>query len=200
MEVTLRPAQPDDVDLVAPLVYSSGPDAFRYVFGDAEPFLRRAFLDGQGEFGYRNHIVAVAAGQVVGVGAGYTGEAALAFTLSAARQIARHYKMAAPGVIARGLRTERVIEPPGRDVQYLAHLGVEPTMQGRGVGTILVEHLIELGRSAALARAELDVAVTNPRAQALYERIGFRVIEERQSSLGNEHGKVVNHRRMVLDL
>ena len=48
MGTTLRSAQPDAVDLVVPLVYSSGPDAFRYVFGEAVPFLRRAFLDGQG--------------------------------------------------------------------------------------------------------------------------------------------------------
>jgi ribosomal protein S18 acetylase RimI-like enzyme len=200
MEVTLRSAQADDVDLAVPLVYSSGPDAFRYVFGEAEPFLRRAFLDGRGEFGYRNHTVAVSEGRVVGVGAGYAGDTALTFTLAAARQIAGHYKLAAPGVIARGLRAEGVIEPPDRDVQYIAHLGVEPAMQGHGVGTLLVGHFIELGRAVGLARAELDVAITNPRAQALYERLGFVVIEERQSSLENGHGKVVNHRRMALDL
>lgn len=200
METTLRSAQPDDVDLAVPLIYSSGPDAFCYVFGEAESFLRRAFLDGRGEFGYRNHTLAVSDGRVVGVGAAYTGAAAMTFTLAAARQIVLHYKLAAPGVIARGLRAERVIEPPDRDVQYIAHLGVEPTMQGRGVGTLLVEHIIELGRSDGLKRAELDVAVTNPKAQALYERLGFDVIEERRSSLGNERGKVVNHRRMALDL
>jgi hypothetical protein len=51
-------------------MYSSGPDAYRYVFSvsnesQALEFLRAAFLKGDGEFGYRDHIVAVDKGEVV---------------------------------------------------------------------------------------------------------------------------------------
>ena len=42
----------------------------------------------------------------------------------------------------------------------------------------------------------LDVAVSNPRAQALYERLGFAVTGERASSLANAQGAVPGHRRM----
>jgi ribosomal protein S18 acetylase RimI-like enzyme len=42
----------------------------------------------------------------------------------------------------------------------------------------------------------LDVAMSNPRAQALYERAGFVVIGERVSPLGNARGTVPGHRRM----
>jgi hypothetical protein len=52
-------ARTEDVDASVPLIYSSGPDAFDYVFWDAESFLRRAYLDGTGECGNRNHTVAV---------------------------------------------------------------------------------------------------------------------------------------------
>jgi len=40
----------------------------------------------------------------------------------------------------------------------------------------------------------------NPRAQALYERLGFVVTEERKSTLRNAHATVPDHRRMVLPL
>jgi ribosomal protein S18 acetylase RimI-like enzyme len=46
----------------------------------------------------------------------------------------------------------------------------------------------------------LDVAVSNPRAQALYQRLGFTVTAERVSRLRNAQATVANHRRTVLPL
>jgi len=40
------------------------------------------------------------------------------------------------------------------------------------------------------------VAVTNPRGQALYERLGFVVTGERRSSLSNASATVPDHRHM----
>lgn len=199
-QVVLRPACPDDVDVAVPLIYDSGPDAFRYVFGDAETFLRRAYLGGAGEFGYRNHTVAEIDGAVVGVGAAYSGDTAFAFTVAAARQILRHYGARGPGVVARGLRVERTIRPPARGTQYIAHLGVAESMRGRGIGTTLIRRFLDDGRALGRRTAELDVAVTNPAAQRLYERLGFRSAVERAAALQNADGSVGNHIRMVLPL
>jgi ribosomal protein S18 acetylase RimI-like enzyme len=44
--------------------------------------------------------------------------------------------------------------------------------------------------------ATLDVAVTNPRAQLLYERLGFEVVALRASKLQNRGGRVSDHYRM----
>lgn len=199
MEVGLRPASPEDVDRAVPLIYSSGPDAFDFVFGDATAFLRHAFLDGAGEFGFRNHTVAVVEGEVAGIGAAYSGATSLQFTVAAARQILSHYRLSGVGVIFRGLRTERIIPAPKKGMQYIGHLGVDPGMRGEGVGTRLIELFLDQGREAGHAMAGLDVAVTNPRAEALYERLGFEVTEERESSLSNQFATVANHRRMVLE-
>jgi hypothetical protein len=61
-----------------PLIYSSGPAAFDFVFAtekhSAQDFLRTAFIDGAGEFGFRNHTVAVAKNIVVGIGAAFSGD------------------------------------------------------------------------------------------------------------------------------
>lgn len=200
-EVRFRTAMPADAEAAVPLIHDSGPAAFAYVFsvpgrGEALDFLHRAFLDGAGEFGWRNHCVGELDGRVVAVGAGYGGESALAFTLAAARQIFGHYGVRAPGVVARGLRVERVIRPPQRGMHYLAHLGVAPGLRGRGIGRALVGHLIEQARAQGRRRIALDVAASNPRAQALYAELGFAVTEARASVLANAQGVVPAHRRM----
>ena len=197
-----RPATGQDADAAVPLIHSSGPAAFDYVFAvpgrsDAQAFLRRAFADGAGEFGWRNHVVGELEGAVVAVGAGFGGETALAFTLAAGRQILAHYgPRHAPGVIVRGLRVERVIPPPTRGMHYLAHLGVAPALRGEGIGRALIDELVRRGVAQGRHRMVLDVAVSNPRAQALYERLGFEVTGERASSLANKQGVVPGHRRM----
>jgi len=205
MSVTFRPASPGDAADVVPLIYSSGPAAFDYVFTlpgrvSALEFLHRAFVDGAGEFGFRNHVVGVADGAVA-VGAAWSGDANLAFTLAAARQILGCYgPLAGPGVMARGLRVESLIPPPSRSCCYIAHLGVRRELRSQGVGEALIRHLIARGRARGSSTAALDVASTNPRAQALYDRIGFVVARERTSRLTNAAAPVPSHRRMELRL
>ncbi|MGB7070245.1 MAG: N-acetyltransferase [Pyrinomonadaceae bacterium] len=61
---------------------------------------------------------------------------------------------------------------------YLPLIGVDPSHQGRGVGSALMEH--------ALRQCDLDGTIaylesSNPRNVSLYERHGFEVIGEIQS-------------------
>ena len=151
MTITFRAAQPDDVEAAIRLIYSSGSNTFNYVFdteknGSAIDFLRMAYLDGAGEFGYRNHLVATEDGKVIATGAGWSGKTGLAFMLAGARQIFRHYGvLCGAQVVLRGLRTEGVIPPPTSSQFYLGHLGVVPELQSRGIGKLLIAHLLEQG-------------------------------------------------------
>ncbi len=52
-------------------------------------------------------------------------------------------------------------------------IGVEPGARGRGVGTALLEALIECARQQKLRRLSLSVESDNP-ALRLYQRLGFR--------------------------
>ncbi|PMQ04799.1 putative N-acetyltransferase [Dyella sp. AD56] len=202
LQVRFRPAAPEDVEVAVPLIYSSGPTAFDYVFAtrdgdDAQAFLRHCFVDGAGEFGWRNHCVGMVDGRVVAVGAGYGADTKWSFTLAAARQILGHYgTRRALGAIGRGLRVESVIRPPDGDMHYLAHLAVVPELRGRGIGRALIDQLVGMARDAGRSRITLDVAVSNPRAEAMYRRTRFKVIGERKSRLANEQGRVPDHRRM----
>lgn len=186
-----------------PLIYSSGPSAFDYVFGSRRPdgalgFLRFAFGRGDGEFGYRAHLVAIVADRVVGVGAAFDGRAVPGFTVAGAVQILKYFgPIDAWGVVARGLRTESIIRPPRADEYYLCHLGVNPARRGAGIGTKLVCELlgsIDVTRHAA---ATLDVSTENPDAERLYARLGFVVTTRRASALANRYGRVAAHHRMA---
>lgn len=202
LQVRFRPARPEDATAAVPLIYSSGPAAFDYVFAagegrDAPSFLQYCFVDGAGEFGWRNHWVGVADGRVVAVGAGYGADTKGKFTLAAARQILSHYGLRrGMAVITRGLRVESLIRPPEGDMHYLAHLAVVPELRGRGVGRALIDELLGSAREAGRRRVVLDVATSNPRAEALYRRAGFKVVSERRSRLANAQVRVPDHRRM----
>jgi ribosomal protein S18 acetylase RimI-like enzyme len=203
--IAFRPAAAEDVEPAVALIYSSGPAAFDLVFSHGRPngaqdFLAYAFRQGGGEFGWRNHVAGVEAGRVVAIGAGWDGKQSIAFTLAAARQIFGFFgPVKAWGVILRGLKVESVIRPAGAgELFYVGHLGVDPAMRSRGLGAQLVAHL--LASASACPKAVLDVNVGNPRAQALYERLGFIVTATRVSKLHSRYGSVGDHRRMEKQL
>lgn len=62
----------------------------------------------------------------------------------------------------------------------ISDLIVREDRRGRGIGTALIHALIEVGRHARPV-VEIGVALSNPRALALYCRLGFR--EARQITL-----------------
>lgn len=47
-------------------------------------------------------------------------------------------------------------------------------LRGRGIGTALIQTLVQHALEHAVAQVEIGVALTNPRALALYRRLGFQ--------------------------
>jgi ribosomal protein S18 acetylase RimI-like enzyme len=81
-----------------------------------------------------------------------------------------------------------IIEAGGRDAGglwlesspdqiFIANLQVLPEFQGRGIGTWVMEGLLAEAATRRIP-VELSVLQVNPRAQRLYERLGFKVIDE----------------------
>ena len=64
---------------------------------------------------------------------------------------------------------------PKPDELYLDGLAVAAEMRDQGIGTRLLAEVHELARRNGKRFVRLDVIDTNPRAQALYERVGYRV-------------------------
>ncbi len=55
----------------------------------------------------------------------------------------------------------------------LLHLGVTAVLQSCGIGTLLIQAAEQRIRARGLRRADLKVEERNPRARALYERLGY---------------------------
>lgn len=60
-----------------------------------------------------------------------------------------------------------------RDGGEISDLIVAPEWREQGIGTMLVRTLVEIARSEGFPEVEIGAANANPRAMALYERLGF---------------------------
>ncbi len=197
--ISFRPCLPSDAIKAAPLIISSGPDAFRYIFAvdsleDVERFVTYAFKQGEGELGYENHIAVIQNDTLVAVGAIWSSKDMLRFTLQGMRQIIHFYGLwRGVMVIRRALQLESVVQPPKQAIAYLGHFGVEPSARGLGIGTQLIEYLVKEGVGRGFDVFGLDVSAENPRAQQLYERMGFVVRQSNTGGSKNHFGRVHTH-------
>jgi len=62
---------------------------------------------------------------------------------------------------------------PRGDVLYLASVGVDPALRGRGIGLRLVQEVVEVGRRRHLKLTRL---IANGRSRILWARAGFEVV------------------------
>lgn len=63
---------------------------------------------------------------------------------------------------------------------YLGRLAVLPDQRGRGVATALIGYVERRARELGRPRVRLGVRVALPHLRARYERMGYRVVEERR--------------------
>lgn len=200
--IELRPSQKAEVDVAIPLIYSSGPPSFEYVFQNkkvtAQDFLRYAFVREGGEFSYQNHHSLYRDGQMVGIGSAFNAKEASAFTVADALNIFRFYGFKSFAAIKSGLKVEQLIKLPEKDEIAIAHLGILPELRGQGLGTKMIELLQEKANKTTNSYWVLDVSEENPKAKALYERLGFKITHKNISKLKNQYSYVANHFRMEL--
>ena len=65
------------------------------------------------------------------------------------------------------------------DEIHINNLAVRADHQGQGLGTALLEHVLQAGASRGAERATLEVRRSNTPARRLYERLGFEVAATR---------------------
>lgn len=205
----IRPATPDDAEQTVPLIYSSGPDAFDYVFAvdhsqQAKDFLTYAFARSYGMFSYCQHQVIevdsllnqrqpVAASMVC-----YSAKGFMRRNLATMLSIYKFYgfrKMF--GVFNRGLKIETMIKPPRKNCWYIGHLGVRPELRGHGVGHFMIQQALLAANKQKFERLALDVSQQNPAAERLYHRLGFKTVAARDFNYNvPDRRQVANHNYM----
>ena len=65
------------------------------------------------------------------------------------------------------------------DEVHVNNLAVRPDLQGKGLGTMLLTHVLRAGADRGAERATLEVRRSNAPARRLYERLGFEVAATR---------------------
>lgn len=179
-----RPARAEDADAIVPLMYESSRGLIDacFRFGDAgpEPFLRCDFLRGDGIFGYRQQMVAIADdGQLVATMTVYRGRDINRLSLQTLRSAFIAFGWGRfLRVLWRSLALASLFVTPRRDSLFLANGCVVANRRSQGLFAAFIEHVCTSSDSS-LTVAEFDVSFGNPRAQKLYERLGFVVVSER---------------------
>ncbi|KAF1064282.1 MULTISPECIES: GNAT family N-acetyltransferase [Burkholderia] len=178
---TFRAARPEDAAACAPLVLASGVREFGFFLGAAPEamtaFLATAFASSHGRFSWRRHRVALAPdGRIAGVLAAHDGRLTSLDDPHVAWMLLRVFgARRTVAALLRGLVLEGELPAPKRAQTHVAHCAIDERWRGTGVFTALFE---DARRAGALADGEgrevvLDVLLSNPRAAALYRRLGF---------------------------
>lgn len=81
-----------------------------------------------------------------------------------------------------GAAWSRIMEDYGHIDDHTPSLAISllPEYRGRGIGTELLDSLLELLQKKGYLRASLSVQKENP-ALHLYQRIGFQIVEEKKT-------------------
>jgi len=202
MDLTFRAALA--ADECRDLLYSSAPELYDYMFArgkiTAQDYIAHEFRSGAGFIGHTIHTAAIADGEIVGVGAFYTRDQYPALQLGSAYEILRFYGfLRMSSVLRQASHAGSVIRRPRPGSVYIANLGVRADMRGHGVGSALIEHETAKAKAAGFEKMALDVADNNPRAQALYRRLGFTFVKEKRFE-GREDSGVPNAKFMELSI
>lgn len=165
----------DNPQDVAWLIYESAPELFALIFGrKAVPILTALVKRSRNRFSHRYIRVAQASSRVLGiaivVGAADVNDNADYHTvLSFWGQLRLQ--------LVQSLILNRVLKhdyPPG--TFYIANLAVHPDYRAKGIGTQLLLRCIADAKAAEASAVFISVSIDNPRAQKLYESLGFQVV------------------------
>lgn len=202
----IRPARADDRGDVAALMYSAGPELFEFLYRtdrvDPRDFITQEFRSGRGFCGWRNTTVAVVDGEVVATGCFYSGRDHARLMLGSVLNALRFFRVAEVlPLLLRSGHVDSAITQPAKDELYLASFAVAPSMRGRGIGEAMVQYQLATARQRGFRLFSLDVSVLNPRAEALYRRLGLHVVREKRFT-GHRPGivPVPDQRKMELVL
>jgi ribosomal protein S18 acetylase RimI-like enzyme len=80
------------------------------------------------------------------------------------------------GLLAFLLLNNMSFAKPLPDEMYIAVLVVDVSMRGKGLGSLLMQAAFEIAQQNQCPAVVLDVAITNPDARRLYERLGFKLV------------------------
>lgn len=171
-EITLRPGRREDAAQIARLIVTAmTTECCRHFHGEhhtTDDFIRlitRLSASRDTQYSYENAICAIGRdGSVIGVSVSYDG----------ARLYELHQAFIDGALHDFGIDHSRMSPETQAGELYLDSLAVLPEYRGRGVATMLLRATAEKARHAGAGPLGLLVDEGNPRAERLYNKVGFR--------------------------
>ncbi|MEY3731705.1 MAG: hypothetical protein RLZZ57_2461 [Pseudomonadota bacterium] len=205
LDICIRHAKPEEADVVSGLIHSAGPEIYDYVFGEgrqgAREFIAAECRSVRGLCGYATLLVAVHAEQVVGVACFFDATEHGKMQRATLRNILLHYGFRRFwSVFARAWNVAPVLSRPGPQELCLRNFAVAPEKRGQGIGSALIRHGIAEARVRGLRRLILDVAENNPKARALYARLGFKSAKATRCRNPRAASRIPESICMILDV
>lgn len=163
--------------------------------------MQYAFTQGDGEFGYKSHVVALEDDKIVGIVGIRRGDENFSYIRTALKQIFTFYGFRkALRVLMRGHNFERIVSPPKKHQVCLHNFGVLQSMRGKGIGKLMIAHVKTQTEKMGFNEITLDVAESNSMAKMLYLKEGFEVISFNEGGYANDFGVALHHETMTLKL
>jgi ribosomal protein S18 acetylase RimI-like enzyme len=160
---------------VAELIYQSAPEMFNLMFGQkAIPQLTNFVQHSRNRYSHGHIYVAEANHQVLGIAtlvnaADLNDDTDYGSVLNKWERL--RLWLAYTLILARVLQQDY---PP--QTVYIANLAVDARYRGRSIGTQLLQRCIADATAAGMRAVYISVDIDNPRAQKLYESLGFEVV------------------------
>ncbi|MFM7423424.1 MAG: GNAT family N-acetyltransferase, partial [Elainella sp.] len=159
-------------EAVAQLIYASAPEMFELLFGQsAVQTIQDLVVRSHNRLSHRHVQIAAAGELVIGIA---TLLPATALQDNADYDSVLNVWARLRRQLAMGLILNRVLEQNyPADSFYIANLAVQANYRGQGIGSQLLQHCLAQARSAGANQVFISVDIHNPRAQKLYESLGF---------------------------
>lgn len=167
-----RPAAKADAPVIARLLMMAWPvESFLAMSPGMTEDMLAEIITGYVEaedtlYSYHNTIVAQTEGRIAGAVCGYDG--------------ALYQDLKRPVLEDFSRRFPLQDQSFGNDTEteagefYIDSIGVDPMDRGKGIGSMLFNAILEKASDLRFRKAGLIVDVDNPKAEALYARLGFR--------------------------
>lgn len=180
----IRLAKKEDTKQIVPLIVQAIEEIAFMLTGtntyeEAEPLLAYYVQSENNRLSYRNCLVKVHEGQVIGV--------IIAYHASELAYLDREMLE----IISRNIKMDPKVDKEAEDGDYyIDTLSVNPAYQRLGIGTELLNGLLAHATKIGVKRVSLNVDQNKPAVRRLYEKVGFEY-EKVQQIIGNSYDYLV---------
>ena len=190
MNSKLRKPNDDEIDACASLIFTSGPDLYRYIFATREPIACiRFFYERTGSIlSKANILVEVEDGHIRGLILTYPAKDMVKISIRMLKTIPGLMRICGFEQFSKimlGMGLNRYFPGTSHDELFISNLAVLEEYRGKGIGFTLLQKAEDMALANNLRKLSLYVEIDNSNAIRIYEKYGF--IKEKESILPEKY-------------